>query len=112
MAHRCERRPSTNPLYAACVSDLPLDAQYLAEFTRWFGLMRERSVDVQPTIDTTRERQDVAIDLAACQTMFDTDRKLFPLALRAKRVQRRWMQLTGRRYESLLPEHTTYGLPT
>jgi hypothetical protein len=94
------------------MSDLPLDAQYLAEFTRWFGLMRERSVDVQPTIDTTRERQDVAIDLAACQTMFDTDRTLFPLALRAKRVQRRWMQLTGRRYESLLPEHTTYGRPT
>jgi hypothetical protein len=44
--------------------------------------------------------------------MFDTDRTLFPLALRAKRVQRRWMQLTGRRYESLLPEHTTYGRPT
>ena len=67
---------------------------------------------VQPTIDTTRERLGVAIDLAECQAMFDTDRKLFPLALRAKRVQRRWMQLTGRRYESLLPDHTTYGRPT
>ena len=94
------------------MSDLPLDAQYLAECTRWFRLMRERSVDMLPTIDTTRERLDVAIDLAACQAMFDTDRTLFPLALRAKRVQRRWMQLTGRRYESLLPEHTTYGRPT
>ena len=112
MAHRRERRPSTNPLYAACVSDLPRDAQYLAECTPRSGPMRERAVDVLPTIDTTRERLDVAIDLAACRAMFDTDRTLFPLALRAKRVQRRWMQFTGRRYESLLPEHTTYGLPT
>ncbi len=63
---------------------------------------------VQPTIDTTRERLGVTIDLDECRAMFDTDRKLFPLALRAKRVQRRWMQLTGRRYESLIPERTTY----
>ena len=94
------------------MSDLPLDARYLAECAPRSGLLRERAVDMLPTIDTTRERLGVTIDLAACQTMFDTDRKLFPLALRAKRVQRRWMQLTGRRYESLLPEHTTYGRPT
>lgn len=67
---------------------------------------------VQPTIDTAHERLGVTIDRAECQAMFDTDRKLFPLALRLKRVQRRWMSLTGRRYESLLPERTTYERPT
>jgi hypothetical protein len=67
---------------------------------------------VQPTIDTTHDRLGVTIDRAECQAMFDTDRKLFPLALRLKRVQRRWMLMTGRRYESLLPEHTTYRRPT
>lgn len=67
---------------------------------------------VQPTIDTAHERLGVSIQRADCQAMFDADRKLFPLALRLKRVQRRWMLITGRRYESLLPEHTTYERPT
>ena len=62
----------------------------------------------QPTVDTARERLGVEVDLGVCREMFHTDRKLFPLALRLKRVQRRWMRLTGRRYESLIPERTTY----
>ncbi len=62
----------------------------------------------QPTIDTARERIGVEVDMAVCRKMFDDDRTLFPLALRLKRVQRRWMLLTCRRYESLIPERTTY----
>ena len=38
----------------------------------------------------------------------DEDRKLMPLTLRLKKAQRFWLSHTGRRYDSMLPERTTY----
>jgi hypothetical protein len=63
---------------------------------------------VDPAIRSAKERLGVTIDRAVTTKMFEDDRKLMPLTLRLKRAQRWWMHHTGRRYDSLLPERTTY----
>jgi hypothetical protein len=68
----------------------------------------ERTVALKrlpPFADSARIGDEV--DMADCRTMLADDRTRFPLALRLKRVQRRWILLTGRRYESLIAERTT-----
>ena len=69
----------------------------------------ERTVALKrlpPFADSARIGAEV--DMAVRRKMLDDNRALFPLSLHSKRVQRRWMPITGRRYESLIPERTTY----
>jgi hypothetical protein len=63
---------------------------------------------VDPAIEAARRHVGVHIDRAATTKMFEDDKKLMPLTLKLKRGQRWWMSHTGRRYDSLLPERTTY----
>ncbi len=62
---------------------------------------------VDPAIEAAR-RFGVRVDRAAATKMYDDDRKLLPLTLRMKKAQRFWLSHTGRRYDSMLPERTTY----
>ncbi|MFZ4718990.1 MAG: DUF6206 family protein [Ilumatobacteraceae bacterium] len=62
---------------------------------------------VDPAIEAAR-RAGVVIRREDAQKMYDDDRKLLPLTLRMKKGQRWWLQHTGRRYDSMLPERTTY----
>jgi hypothetical protein len=62
---------------------------------------------VDPTVEAAR-RLGVRVDRAAAMKMYDDDRKLLPLTLRLKKAQRFWLSHTGRRYDSMLPERTTY----
>ncbi len=64
---------------------------------------------VDATVTTARHQLAIKVDPVTARAMFEADRKLFPVALRLKRTQRWWVQHTGRRYDSLLPTHTTYG---
>lgn len=62
---------------------------------------------VDPAI-AAAARKGVAIDRIDTTKMYEDDKKLMPLTLRLKKLQRSWRQRTGRPYESLLPERTTY----
>ena len=64
---------------------------------------------VDPAIATINERLGLSLTRADAQQMYDDDRKLLPVVLKLKKVQRWWLTHTGRRYESLLPATTTYG---
>jgi hypothetical protein len=62
---------------------------------------------VDPALDAAK-RVGVVIDRAATTKMYEDDKKLMPLTLKLKKGQRWWVQHTGRRYDSLLPDGTTY----
>lgn len=62
---------------------------------------------VDPAI-AAAARRDVIIDRASTTKMYEDDKKLLPLTLKLKKAQRAWRLRTGRSYESLLPERTTY----
>lgn len=64
---------------------------------------------VDPAIATVNERLGLSLTRADAQKMYDDDRKLLPVVLKLKKVQRWWLTHTGRQYESLLPATTTYG---
>ena len=64
---------------------------------------------VDPAIATVNERLGLSLTRANAQKMYDDDRKLLPVVLKLKKVQRWWLTHTGRQYESLLPATTTYG---
>lgn len=63
---------------------------------------------VDPAIATINERLGTNLRREEAQWMYDNDRKLLPTVLKVKKVQRWWLTHTGRRYEQLLPEKTTY----
>jgi hypothetical protein len=63
---------------------------------------------VDPAIAAARREVGVVIDRATATKMFEDDAKLMPLTLKLKKGQRWWVSHTGRRYDSLLPERTTY----
>ena len=68
---------------------------------------------VDPAIETINERLGKLglggnLRREKAQWMYDNDRKLLPTVLKVKKVQRWWLTHTGRRYEQLLPEKTTY----
>ena len=63
---------------------------------------------VDPALRSARDQLGITIDPAVPLQMFEADRKLMPLTLRMRKLQRAWMLRTGRRYDSLLPDHTTY----
>jgi hypothetical protein len=63
---------------------------------------------VEPVCQAALDRHGLAVNAARSREMLNEDLKLFPLTLKLKKAQRRWMHTTGRRYESLLPATTTY----
>jgi hypothetical protein len=63
---------------------------------------------VDPAIHTVNTRLGINLRREKAQWMYDNDRKLLPTVLKVKKVQRWWLTHTGRRYEQLLPEKTTY----
>jgi hypothetical protein len=52
----------------------------------------------------------VSISLERALKNFKSDTRWFPVAHTLRRMQRAWMQRTGRRYESLLTPRSSYGL--
>ena len=63
---------------------------------------------VDPAIATINERLGLHLRRETAQAMLDEDRKFLPLVLTMKKSQRWWLTHTGRRYEALLPDRTTY----
>ncbi len=63
---------------------------------------------VDPAIATINQRLGTTLHRSAAQRMLDEDRKFMPMVLKLKKSQRWWLHHTGRRYEALLPEQTTY----
>ena len=73
------------------------------------NLLKEDLVNwVDPAISTFNRRLGLHLQRAEVQKMFEADAKLFPIVLRLKKGQRWWLTGTGRRYEQLLPEKSTY----
>lgn len=63
---------------------------------------------VDPAIATINQRLGTTLQREAAQAMLDEDRKFMPMVLKLKKSQRWWLHHTGRRYEALLPDETTY----
>jgi len=63
---------------------------------------------VDPAIATINQRLGTTLHRETAQRMLDEDRKFMPMVLKLKKSQRWWLHHTGRRYEALLPEETTY----
>jgi len=63
---------------------------------------------VDPAIATINDRLGANLQRETAQKMFNDDRSLMPLVLKMKKGQRWWRLHTGRPYEALLPERTTY----
>ena len=73
------------------------------------NLLKEGLDDwVDPAIRTVNDRLGLTLRRETAQKMLDDDRTLLPLALKLKKTQRWWLKHTGRHYEQLLPETTTY----
>lgn len=66
---------------------------------RWCGAVTEAAAT----------RHGITLDPALGQERYEADAKFFPTLLKMKRVQRAWMQRTGRRYDTLLPTTTSFG---
>ena len=65
---------------------------------------------VVPILERVNAVVDPPVTREEARAMYDEDRKLFPVLLRAERANRWWQQRVRRRpYEFLLPETTTYG---
>lgn len=63
---------------------------------------------VDPAIRTIDERLGVQLRRETAQKMLESDKALMPMVLKLKKGQRWWLSHTGRSYEQLLPERTTY----
>ncbi|HQZ33099.1 MAG TPA: DUF6206 family protein [Ilumatobacteraceae bacterium] len=63
---------------------------------------------VDPAVATINGRLGTNLQRATAQRMLDEDRKFLPMVLKLKKGQRWWLHHTGRRYEALLPDETTY----
>ncbi len=63
---------------------------------------------VDPAIRAINGRLGTSLRRETAQQMLDEDRKFMPVVLKMKKSQRWWLQHTGRQYEALLPERTTY----
>ncbi len=73
------------------------------------GNLQKEGLDqwVEPAI-AAAARRGIIVDRATTTKMFEDDKKLLPLTLKMKKGQRWWISHTGRHYDSLLPERTTY----
>jgi hypothetical protein len=63
---------------------------------------------VDPAIETINTRLGSDLQRATAEKMLADDSGFMPLVLKLKKSQRWWLQHTGRAYEALLPERTTY----
>jgi hypothetical protein len=63
---------------------------------------------VDPAIATINQRLGLTLRRETAQKMLEEDASFMPLVLKLKKSQRWWLHHTGRRYEALLPDETTY----
>jgi hypothetical protein len=63
---------------------------------------------VAPALRSAKDQLGITIDPAVPLKMYADDRSLMPLTLRLRKMQRAWMLRTGRRYDAMLPDRTTY----
>lgn len=61
-----------------------------------------------PFARAAQVRHQVTIDPAVAKQRCEADAKFYPFLLRTKRFERRWRQLTRRRYDALLPDKSTF----
>ncbi len=74
------------------------------------GLIRqELGAWCDPVVRIARDRHGIEIAPAEAAEHHREEAQLFPRLLRLKRLQRAWIQRTGRRYDSLLPAASTFG---
>jgi|GEM_PF-1955224 len=59
--------------------------------------------------DAAATRHGIVLDPALGRSRYEADAKFFPTLLKMKRLQRAWMQRTGRQYDTLLPATTSFG---
>ena len=64
---------------------------------------------VDVVLRAARDRHGVHVDAADAKKTCESDAKFFPTLLRLKRAQRAWMQRTRRRYDTLLPDRSSFG---
>ncbi|MFN8023050.1 MAG: DUF6206 family protein [Acidimicrobiales bacterium] len=64
---------------------------------------------VDAVVAAARERHGVTVDAADARKTCESDAKFFPTLLKLKRAQRAWVQRTGRRYDTLLPDSSSFG---
>lgn len=60
-------------------------------------------------IDAAKRLLGIDLSVEAAVKIYREDRRMFPVLLRLKRLQRFWVQHTGRRYDSLLPVTSSFG---
>ncbi len=72
---------------------------YRQGFTDW----------ITPYVRAVRERHGIELSPAIAKERFDADAKFYPTLLRMKKLQRAWLQRTGRSYDSLLPATTSFS---
>lgn len=72
---------------------------YRQGFTNW----------ITAYVHAVRARHGIELSPATAKERFDTDAKFYPTLLRMKKLQRAWLQRTGRSYDSLLPATTSFG---
>jgi hypothetical protein len=56
-----------------------------------------------------RDELGITIDLAQAEKNYKSDARLYPFMHRLRKLQRFWLQHTGRKYESLLTDKSSYG---
>ena len=61
-----------------------------------------------PVAEAARVRHGAAIDPEEARQRCEADARFYPFLLRTKRAERRWRQLTRRRYDALLPDRSTF----
>ena len=60
-------------------------------------------------IDAAKRLLGIDLSVEAAVKIYREDRRMFPVLLRLKRLQRFCAQHTGRRYDSLLPVTSSFG---
>lgn len=75
-------------------------------------LKEELDAWVDPAIAAINRCLGTNLQRETAQGMLDEDRKFMPMVLKLKKSQRWWLRHTGRHYEALLPDETTYDRPT
>ncbi len=74
------------------------------------NLLKEGLDDwVDPAIRTFNDHLGLDLRRDEAERILAADARLLPLILRVKKSHRWWLTRTGRHYEQLLPERTTYG---
>ena len=72
------------------------------------NLFRERLDAWAPAVAEAAQRRAIEVDVDEARATFEAEAKFFPFLQRLKRLQRGWIQRTGRRYDTLLPTTSNY----